>query len=100
MKKFILPALVLVLAGTSAQAQTKRIAHRSHSGADRHFSLSGTDNFGNPPEDWKNRHVPVMDTAKAGTNGAKTTDKTEKPARTRKFKKASSKKTSAAVGPK
>jgi len=29
--------------------QTKMIAHRSHSGADRGFSLSGLDNFGEHP---------------------------------------------------
>lgn len=90
MKKFILPTLVLVFACTQTQAQTKRIAHRSHSGSDAHFSLSGADNFGNPPEDWKTRHVPVADTAKAG---AQTNGKTDKTVRTKKQKRAPRKKT-------
>jgi hypothetical protein len=73
MKKFILPLALFTLACTQSQAQTKRIAHRSHSGADQHFSLTGSDNFGNPREDWKNvQPLPVADTAKAGTEGAKT----------------------------
>ncbi len=44
--------LLIVLAAVSSVgfAQTKRIAHRSHSGANRTFSLNGIDNFGTTPE--------------------------------------------------
>lgn len=70
MKKFILPSAFFLLALTQVQAQTKRIAHRSHSGADRHFNLGVSDNFGNPPEDWKKvKPLPSVDTAKAATQG-------------------------------
>ena len=89
MKKFIVPFVLLAMAGT-ANAQTKRIAHRSHSGADRHFTLSGSDNFGNPPEDWRTRTVPIKDTAKAGTEALKPagTPKDKKAAKRKKKRKA------------
>ena len=40
--------LFAVLCGASSQAQTKWIAHRSHSGSDASFTITGTDNFGLP----------------------------------------------------
>jgi hypothetical protein len=70
MKKFTLPALLITLACTAVQAQTKRIAHRSHSGANIHFSLSGSDNFGNPPENYKYSTV-ATDSSRAAREGAK-----------------------------
>lgn len=93
MKKFILPALVLLLA-SQVQAQTKRIAHRSHSGSNASFTLNGSDNFGNPPIEWENRRVPVADTAKAGANGVKTNEekKTEPIGRIKKMKRGPKKK--------
>lgn len=44
--------LLFVLAGltTAASSQTKKIAHRSHSGSDNSFTLAGPDNFGETPE--------------------------------------------------
>ena len=48
MKKIfmVLLAVVISVAGFS---QTKRIAHRSHSGKNNEFSINGEDNFGLPP---------------------------------------------------
>jgi hypothetical protein len=70
MKKFTLPALLITLACTSAQAQTKRIAHRSHSGTNAHFSLWGSDNFGNPPANYKLPNATI-DSTQAASEGAK-----------------------------
>lgn len=44
--------LLFVLAGltTAASSQTKKIAHRSHSGSNNSFTLAGPDNFGETPE--------------------------------------------------
>ncbi|TND01483.1 MAG: hypothetical protein FD123_4254 [Bacteroidetes bacterium] len=40
--------LFLLFAGISASAQTKRIAHKSHSGSDITFTNAGPDEFGDP----------------------------------------------------
>jgi hypothetical protein len=42
--------VVLMLVSILAFSQTKRIAHRSHSGKDHTFNLFGPDNFGLPAE--------------------------------------------------
>jgi len=43
--------LTLILLSTSILfAQTKKIAHRSHSGSDRTFTIKGESNFGATPE--------------------------------------------------
>jgi len=44
--------LLLLVAGTAATtfAQTKKIAHRSHSGKASTFTIDGADNFGLTPE--------------------------------------------------
>lgn len=48
--KALLTLLLLVLATTTMTAQTKRIAHRSHSGSDNSLTLDGSSNFGLSPE--------------------------------------------------
>lgn len=44
--------LIIAVTGISLQgfSQTKRIAHRSHSGNNSTFSIAGPDNFGETPE--------------------------------------------------
>jgi len=64
MYKHLFLAVSLAAMCTVSSAQTKRIAHRSHSGSNISFSTKGTDNFGLPPE---SRRKPVKDTAKAAT---------------------------------
>ncbi|TND01484.1 MAG: hypothetical protein FD123_4255 [Bacteroidetes bacterium] len=50
MKKYFFPGLFLfLLLSQVLVAQTKRIAHKSHSGSDAAFSNAGHDDFGNPP---------------------------------------------------
>lgn len=41
--------LALAFFTLSGEAQTKRIAHKSHGGSDHSLSLDGTDNFGLGP---------------------------------------------------
>ncbi len=49
MKKIFM--LVLMVCSASILfAQTKKIAHRSHSGSDRTFTIKGESNFGATPE--------------------------------------------------
>ncbi len=50
MKTKILFLLPLLFFGLTAQAQTKKIAHKSHSGKMVNFSLTGFDDFGLPCE--------------------------------------------------
>lgn len=50
MKKLLLLSTLLLVFGSAASAQTKRIAHRSHSGSNATFSMNeGDDNYGLPP---------------------------------------------------
>lgn len=44
--KALFTLLLFVLGATSMTAQTKRIAHRSHSGSDNSLTLDGSSNFG------------------------------------------------------
>jgi hypothetical protein len=46
MMRKIIPCLLLLFCGMGAAAQTKRIAHRSHSGSNSTFSLKGDGNWG------------------------------------------------------
>lgn len=50
MKKLTLLISLILLFSASIFAQTKRIAHRSHSGTSIHHSLLESDNLGLPPE--------------------------------------------------
>lgn len=74
MKKFIFPLLLLALT-TTAQAQTKRIAHRSHSGSAKSFNIKGDDNFG-LPSNYENKYKTVE--VKKDTSTTKGTDTTKK----------------------
>jgi hypothetical protein len=49
MKTTILMTLLCIGLSIGTSAQTKMIAHRSHSGPTADFSPAGDDNFGNPP---------------------------------------------------
>jgi hypothetical protein len=49
MNASLIIAAVLLFAATCASAQTKIIAHRSHSGADATLTFAGEDNFGLGP---------------------------------------------------
>jgi len=44
----LLPVLAMFV--TASFAQTKRIAHHSHSGSDAEFATGGSDNFGLSPQ--------------------------------------------------
>lgn len=46
MKTLLLSLVLITAAGIVATAQTKKIAHRSHSGSGGSFDLNGSDNFG------------------------------------------------------
>ena len=48
--KRILFLLLLAGLSTAGFSQTKKIAHRSHSGSNNSFTLAGPDNFGETPE--------------------------------------------------
>ncbi|MCB9232607.1 MAG: hypothetical protein H6581_13130 [Bacteroidia bacterium] len=48
MKKLLLVLISLVLVIFTGYSQTKRVAHRSHSGSNATFNLMGEDNFGDP----------------------------------------------------
>jgi len=64
MKRFL---LLFVLAGLSTVgfSQTKKIAHRSHSGSNSTFTLAGPDNFGDTPEMAEARKKKELERAKA-----------------------------------
>lgn len=49
MKKVFL-CIILVAVSSAGFSQTKKIAHRSHSGKNNTFSITGPDNFGETPE--------------------------------------------------
>lgn len=49
MKKSLITFAVILFISVSSFAQTKLIAHRSHSGSNATFSAAGLDNFGLPP---------------------------------------------------
>ncbi|MEO7923125.1 MAG: hypothetical protein ABIR30_05560 [Chitinophagaceae bacterium] len=49
MKRVLLLCLLSGLS-TACFSQTKKIAHRSHSGSNSSFTLAGPDNFGETPE--------------------------------------------------
>lgn len=63
MKKLTLFA-VLLLTSVLAFSQTKRIAHRSHSGKDHTFNILSPDNFGLPVEKKKMPKTPSKEQAK------------------------------------
>jgi hypothetical protein len=76
---------VLLLAATlfalSASAQTKKIAHRSHSGSNRELDLSGDDNFGVYIKPDTSRHLvvePVPVPTTPPSDAAKPGDDTKK----------------------
>jgi len=52
--------------GTGAMAQTKKIAHRSHSGQDMTLNYDGDDNFGLPAREYRDSmyRQKQVDTAK------------------------------------
>ena len=50
MKKIFLVTVAMALFSVAGFSQTKKIAHRSHSGKDNTFSIFGPDNFGETPE--------------------------------------------------
>lgn len=54
MKKLCFLLLIGAI-GTTANAQTARIAHRSHSGSNKNFSITGYGNFGLGEEEKKAR---------------------------------------------
>jgi hypothetical protein len=64
MKQLIL-FVALMLASVLAFAQTKRIAHRSHSGKDHTFRLLGGDNFGLPEKKPVKKVMSKKDSLKA-----------------------------------
>lgn len=49
MKRIVFLSSFILIALTCADAQTKRIEHRSHSGSNKTFSLSNSSNFGALP---------------------------------------------------
>jgi hypothetical protein len=51
---------LLLLAGGAAQAQTKRIAHLSHSGSGTFQLMRSADNFGLPPAAMRNKGIPIV----------------------------------------
>jgi hypothetical protein len=61
MKVIFLLAVNIMLI-SSVLAQTKRIAHRSHSGSQSNFNLKGDGNWGGPPLEYRKKVVlkPVM----------------------------------------
>ena len=48
--KIILLLVILLAFATTGSAQTKKIAHRSHSGKESSFTIFSADNFGETPE--------------------------------------------------
>lgn len=48
--KFVFVCSAMLLCSIAGFSQTKKIAHRSHSGKNSCFSLAGLDNFGETPE--------------------------------------------------
>lgn len=69
-------AFVVVAAfALSASAQTKKIAHRSHSGKSATFNINGEDNFGGPgPSAHKPKVITDSNTKTRDTSKIKTTD--------------------------
>lgn len=49
------------MALTCAEAQTKRIEHRSHSGSNLSFSLNNSGNFGMVPMPFSTKNAQMMD---------------------------------------
>lgn len=83
MKKMLL-LLAFAFAAMTAFSQTKRIAHRSHSGIDNTFRLfASSDNFGNPIPDEVKKKVkspaPKKDTLRVIMPGKKDTLKKNPP---------------------
>ena len=66
MKRIIVLTSCILLASVFVSAQTKLIAHRSHSGKNKTFSIYSPGNFGLPP---------AKDTVKTQKDTLKTTDK-------------------------
>ena len=65
MKKLTLLLAAAIAFGSSAFAQTKKIAHRSHSGKNSSFTVSEEGNFG-LPSDYKSKAVKDSSTKKTG----------------------------------
>jgi len=80
MKKIIVFVAFATALGSTAFAQTKKIAHRSHSGKNSVFTVEGEGNFG-LPTDYKAKST--KDSAAKKTTPAKT-DSTVKPGDTKK----------------
>ena len=103
MKHILFLAFAMAFAYSSS-AQTKMIAHRSHSGSDATFSLRGLDNFGYVPPMKEIKPIePTKDTAKAeikpAPEKAKPTTKKERKA-ARKAQKMEKKNTEKKATPK
>jgi hypothetical protein len=63
--KILFLLLAAVVLSTGAMAQTKRLAHRSHSGSHSDFNLSGNANWGVPvPEKKKSKKHKAVVTKK------------------------------------
>jgi len=75
--KLINTLLVLGLSTTTLFAQTKKIAHRNHSGSNTSYSVNGEGNYGNPRMDPP--PPQKVDTAKAAP--------AKKPVKAKKTKK-------------
>lgn len=75
MKKLILVFIVVSAFTLNVSAQTKKIAHRSHSGKNRSFTINGEDNFGGPgPSAHKPKVITDSNTKTKDTSKIKTTD--------------------------
>lgn len=75
MKKLTLVFTVIAAFALNASAQTKKIAHRSHSGKNTSFTINGEDNFGGPgPSSTKAKVVTDSNTKTKDTSKIKKTD--------------------------
>ncbi|MEP6701309.1 MAG: hypothetical protein ABJA85_08330 [Bacteroidota bacterium] len=70
MKKFLF-LFVLVAISTAGFSQTKKIAHRSHSGKNSSFTIAGIDNFGETPEMVEARKKKELERAKMDSTARK-----------------------------
>ena len=53
MKKLLFVTCACTVAVFTISAQTKKIAHRSHSGSNHTFNMEEEDDFGAPPKNYK-----------------------------------------------
>lgn len=96
--KGILVIIALLTISTTSFSQTKRIAHRSHSGANSTFAVNSIHNFGETPEmkaRWRAK-LDSINKPKPDTLRKPATDTLKKPAATT-TKKWKAKKTSKPV---